>query len=327
MHALGFVLLPEFSHLGLAAAIEPLFVANWLAQRPLYAWHTVSVDGSPVRASNGARIAVDGDLAAASGCATVFVLASFEPAQGARDRRLSRWLQRRARAGTELGGIENGSQALAEAGLLDERRAAVHWDNLPGFQELYPAVEAVPELYCFSRGRITCAGAAAILDMMLAFIRRADEALAREVARHLLIDPVRGPSGAARGPNAGSSAADGLVARARTLMRERLDEPLSCALIARRVGLSLRQLERRFTRECGHSVHREYLLLRLEKAHQFLQQTRMSVTEVAVACGFGSAEYLARVYQRTFGCPPGSDRRQSTTAPVFGPRTRGTPAR
>ena len=80
MRKLAFLLLPEFSHLGLAAAIEPLFIANWLAQERVFDWTLLSVDGKAVRASNGMATSVDGDLAAAPAAQTVFVLASFEPA-------------------------------------------------------------------------------------------------------------------------------------------------------------------------------------------------------------------------------------------------------
>src|SRR5689334_5110605 len=133
MRRLALLLLPEFSNLGLAAVIEPLFVANWLAQRPLFEWRTLSVDGKPVRASNAALLPVAGDCAGAKED-SVFVLASFEPLDSARSRPLTRWLQRLARAGVELGGIENGSLALAAAGLLDTHPAAIHWDNRAGFE-------------------------------------------------------------------------------------------------------------------------------------------------------------------------------------------------
>src|ERR1700736_6718331 len=116
---LAVLLLPEFSNFGLAAVIEPLFIANWLAQHAAFAWRSISFDGKPVRASNGSIVAVDGDLALAADCASVFVLASFEPASSARNRAVARWLKRVGRMGVELVGVENGSLALAEAGLLD----------------------------------------------------------------------------------------------------------------------------------------------------------------------------------------------------------------
>src|SRR6266853_6163180 len=90
MRKLAFLLLPEFSSLGLAAATEPLFIGNWLAQQSLFTWTQVSVDGKPVRASNGRMIAVEGDLEAAADAKSVFVLASFDPQAVLRDRKSTR---------------------------------------------------------------------------------------------------------------------------------------------------------------------------------------------------------------------------------------------
>lgn len=309
MRRLGLLLLPEFSNLGLAAVIEPLFVANWLAQRPLFEWQSISLDGRPVRASNGALLTVNGDLASAAGCASIFVLSSFEPLGPARNRALIRWLQQSARAGVELGGIENGSLPLAQAGLLDRHPAAVHWDNLAGFQELFPKVRIAKGAFSFTPNRLTCAGAAAILDLMVAWIaQHADARIAAEVARHLLL----GGRGAGE-----TEPADDTMGRARAIMQAHIDDPLSCAAIARRLNISLRQLERRCKQALGRTVHAEYRLVRVERAHQYLQQTDLSVTEVAALTGFSSVEYFSKVYQSVFATRPSQDRRQATDAPVF----------
>jgi AraC family transcriptional regulator, carnitine catabolism transcriptional activator len=337
LRKLALLLLPEFSNFGLAAVTEPLFIANWLAQDAVFEWRTISDDGKPVRASNGSIVPVDGDLTLAAGCASVFVLASFDPARTARSRALVRWLKRIARSGVELVGIENGSLALAEAGLLDHHPAAIHWDNLAGFQELFPKIRIAQSLFSFSKNRVTCAGAAATLDMMVAWIgQHADVQTSSEVARHLLLYSRRGPSGqgtlahgvptygatdrwlpdwAAGGQFASDS--DAVVARARALMQAHVDDPLSCRALAQQLGLSLRQLERRFKQQLGQTLHSEYMLVRVEKAHQYLQQTRLSVTEVAALTGFSSVEYFSKVYRRVFGVLPSTDRRQSTDAPVF----------
>jgi AraC family carnitine catabolism transcriptional activator len=303
------LLLPEFSHFGLAAVTEPLFVANWLAQGSVFEWRTISDDGQPVRASNGREVSVDGDLALAEGCASLFVLASFDPARTARSRARTRWLKRIARTGAELVGIENGSLALAEAGLLDQHPAAIHWDNLAGFQELFPKIRVAQSLFSFSNNRVTCAGAAAILDMMIAWIaHHADAQTSTEVARHLLLTMRRDDSAASQ---------DAVVARARAIMQAHVDDPLACDEIAKQLGLSLRQLERRFKQQLGQTLHSEYMLVRVEKAHQYLQQTTLSVTEVAALTGFTSVEYFSKVYRRVFDVLPSKDRRQSTDAPVF----------
>jgi AraC family carnitine catabolism transcriptional activator len=318
MRKIAFLVLPEFSHLGLAAAIEPLFIANWLTQASEFDWIVVSVDGKPVRASNGMTIAVAGDLTAAAAAKTVFVLASFEPAHAARDRRVPRWLKRLARFGVELCGIENGSFVLAEAGLLNGQAVAVHWDNLLGFQEHYRHARAVPQLYCRSGPHATCAGGSAILDMMVAWMGWHGQAeLGAEVAEHLLLGRPRAPETEQRAPNGAAAAADAVVARAQALMREHVDEPLSCHEIADRVGLSLRHMERRFRDTLQSSVVERYRLIRMTKAHQLLQQTGLAVTEVALACGFSSPEYFCRLYRAMFGCSPSKDRRQTTTAPVL----------
>jgi AraC family carnitine catabolism transcriptional activator len=344
VHKLALLLLPEFSNFGLAAVTEPLFIANWLAQSALFEWRTLSDDGEPVRASNGAVVPVDGDLSKAAGCASVFVFASFDPARAARDRALARCLKRIARSGVELVGVENGSLALAEAGLLDHHPAAVHWDNLAGFQELFPKIRISPSRYSFTRDRATCAGASAVLDMMVAWIgQHADEGISAEVARHLLVgeQPMslgavvapgrrgraelrREPAGAdalagggGLGVRGGAMGGDPLVARARAIMQANVDDPLPCEAVAHQVGISLRQLERRFKQQLRHTLHVEYMLVRLEKAHQYLQQTSLSVTEVSALTGFSSVEYFSKVYRRVFGVLPSTDRRQSTDAPVF----------
>ena len=100
-------------------------------------------------------------------------------------------------------------------------------------------------------------------------------------------------------------------------MQSYIDDPLSCESIAQRLNISLRQLERRFKEALGRTVHAEYRLVRVERAHQYLQQTRLSVTEVAALTGFSSVEYFAKVYRRAFAMLPSEDRRQATDAPVF----------
>jgi AraC family carnitine catabolism transcriptional activator len=315
----AFLLLPEFSHLGIAAATEPLFIANWLAQHAVFDWKIISVDGQPVRASNGRLVAVDGDLTCAADCKSVFVLASFDPHRDVRERQVVRWLRRLARFGVEIGGIENGSLVLAEAGLLNGHEVAVHWDNSIGFQEDYPETRAVTQLYVRSGERITCAGASAILDLMIAWIGwHTDSELAGEVAEHLLLGRPRAAHTEQRvAAIPAPSSSDAAVVQARTIMLAHIDEPLTCREIARRVGLSLRQIERRFRDELRCSLLQHYRQIRIAKAHQLLQQTELSVTEVAFSCGFSSPEYFCRLYRAFFGCSPSRDRRQSTTAPVF----------
>ena len=315
----AFILLPAFSYLSLIGAVEPLFIANWLAGRRLYRWQVLSRDGRAVEASNGLRAPVDGGLAGVGRHDAVFLLASFDPRQHTRDARLAAWLRRAARYGAELGAIETASEIFAAAGLLDEHPAAVHWDNLEGFRELYPDCQASPQLFTCGRGRLTCAGEAAVLDMMVHWIGiRHGASLAGEIAQHLLLARLRGPEELQRAVLPAPPADDDpILARALSIMGKAMEEPISCATIARRTGLSLRQLQRLFRARLGTGPLQHYRRMRLAKAHALLQQTGIPVTEVAVSAGFASPEHFSRVYRQAFGRPPSADRRQSTDAPVM----------
>jgi AraC family carnitine catabolism transcriptional activator len=331
---IGLLALPAFSHLGLTATIEPLFIANWLSGRPLYRWQVLSLDGRPVKASSGATVPVDAGIAEATTFDSLFVLASFDVKRLAGDRVLKAWLRRVARHGTTIGSIETASEIVAAAGLLDGMPVAVHWDNLQGFAESHPGCRAVSELYTAAPGRLTCAGQSAILDMMLHWIAaQPDETpasktpasktltsktLAAEIAAHLMLPGWRRGEEAQPAPGAVAHRnVDPILERALSIMERHIEEPVSCIAIARGVGLSQRQLQRLFARNLGTSPVRRYQLIRLSRAHALLQQTDLSITEIAVGAGFGSLEHFCRLYRRQFGCRPRDDRRQSVAAPVL----------
>jgi len=313
-----FLLLPQFSHLGLALATEPLFLANWLSGKRLYRWSTASLDGRPVRTSAGQDVSVDMAIDATSDCDGLFVLASFGPKKLSRDRRLLDLLRRHARHGTLIGGLETGSEALARAGLLDGYRAAIHWDNVDAFQEVYPRVSVSTRLYELDRNRITSAGAIANLDMMLHLIAtQHGNGLADEIAQHLLRGPVREASEAQDTRVGRQDVRIGQrLGEAVALMQDTLEEPIACADIARNLGLSLRQLERNFAARFGMTPARYYRMLRLNHAHNLLQQTDMTVTEVALRSGFAAPEHFTRCYRQQFGETPSRDRQQIPGAPV-----------
>ena len=316
---IGLLLLPDFSYLGLGAAIEPLFVANWLAGEALYRWQTLSLDGKSVRASNGLGVPVTEGIAAGARFDALFVLASFDVKRQAADGGLKAWLRRVARHGATIGSIETASEVVAAAGLLDGLPVAVHWDNLQGFAESHPGCRAVSELYTASPGRLTCAGQSAILDMMLHWIAAEQGAgIASEVAAHLMLPHWRQGDEPQPAPGAvPRRGVDPMLEQALALMERNIEEPIRCDAIARRLKVSPRRLQRLFARGLGTTPVRHYQLVRLSRAHALLQQTDLSVTEIAMGAGFGSLEHFCRLYRRHFGCRPRDDRRQSIAAPVL----------
>lgn len=317
--SIGFILLPEFSNMGLAMAVEPLFIANWLAGRELFTWTILSRDGLSVRASNGMHIPVMAALGDARQFDTVFVAASFNARAHAKDHILLNWLRRAARFGVTLGGIETGSEVLAAAGLLDGYAAAIHWYNTGGFSTLYPKVAIAAKAFSANRDRITCGCGTASLDMMLHLVAtHAGQGLADEVALHVFPDAAAARQDVADAPPAQPpNRARTVVDAAVGAMQDAIETPLSCGALAAQLNVSERQLQRHFKSCLGTSIAQHNLTIRLERAHQYVQQTDLSITEVAIACGFGSPEHFSRLYRRTFGIPPSTDRHQIKSASVF----------
>ena len=228
---IAFVLLPDFSNLGLAAAVEPLYVANWLTNRQVFEWRFLSLDGKPVCASNGMSTLVELALENPRDYAAIIVAASFNAAAHAQNTRLLNWLRRAARFGVQIGAIETGAEVLAAAGLLDDHTAAVHWYNLDGFLERYPGVSATSARFAADRKRMTCAGGTTSMDMILALIAvQANKALADEVALHLSVqDHAKSASAPA------VQSAERITRQVDAIMRETLEHPLSCRDLAARV--------------------------------------------------------------------------------------------
>jgi AraC family carnitine catabolism transcriptional activator len=316
---IGLLLLPAFTHLAMSAIIEPLFIANWLSGKPLYRWRTLSRDGRPAVAWSEVKVPVDAGLEDKIDYDSLFVLASFDLKGLAKDRALKAWLRRVARHGATIGSIETASEIVAAAGLLDGMAVAVHWDNLVGFAESHPRCQAVAKLYTAAPGRLTCAGNSAILDMMLHLISEEHgDAFAKEIASYLMLPGWRRGDEDQPAPwVTARRAVDPVLEKALAQMESHIEEPLSCGVIARRVGVSSRQLQRLFARALGTTPVRHYQRIRLSRAHALLQQTDLSVTEISVGAGFGSLEHFCRLYRREFGCRPRDDRRQSVSAPVL----------
>ncbi|WP_374652789.1 GlxA family transcriptional regulator [Dongia sp.] len=308
---IGFLLMPLFSMMAFVSAIEPLRVANRMADRQLYRWEVLSRDGNPVTASNNMSLAADHSIARHPPYPMVAICASFNPLRHF-DAALKQWLQRQNAAGVELGAMDTGAFLLARAGLLDGYRATTHWESLDSFAEAFPKVEVENALYVIDRNRWSCAGGTASLDLMLHMIRRQHgHRIAAAVSEQFIHPEIRGPGDRQRmEPKERQGINHAGLSRVIQLMESRLEEPVMSAALAKAAGMSLRQLERLFDRYFGMSPRRYYLDLRLQRARSMLQYTDMSIVEVAVACGFGSAAHFSRSYHAWAGKAPSAERRR-----------------
>ncbi len=306
---IGFLLVPEFSMIAFTASIEPLRTANRMSGKTLYTWQIFTPNNELIAASNGVTIKPSAKL---DDCRldALFVCAGLN-AEKYTSRAILQSLRSAVRKGTALGSLCTGSIALAAAGLLDQYRCTIHWENIEGFVETFPELDVTATLFEIDRGRYTCSGGTAPIDMMLHSISiEHGEELATLCAEQLLHTYVRQAHDQQRMSlqyRTGITHPKLLATIA--YMEAHLESPLSQGELSKVVGLSMRQLERLFHSHLDKTPTRYYHELRLKRAQALLLQTPMSIMQVAVATGHGSAAYFTKSYRDYFNRPPSAERR------------------
>ena len=305
----GFYLVPRFSMLTFTSGIEPLRSANRLAGKELYAWELFSEQGGPVVASSGIEILTKGDMENPGRLDHLIVVAGLN-VETYENKRLFAWLRRLERTGCRVGALSTGSYILARAGLLEGYRCTIHWENLAGFQEVFSHLDITGELYEIDRNRMTCSGGTAALDMMLSIIAlEHGRDLATQVAEQFIHERIRDQRDQQRmGLRSRLGISHPKLLQVIALMEENLEEPVPRSELARRAGMSTRQLERLFRKYLSRTPTRYYLELRLYRARTLLAQTSMSVLDVALACGFVSASHFSKCYREFFDRTPREER-------------------
>lgn len=320
-----FFLVPRFTILPFAGALDALRIANRMLGYKAYEWRLASSDGEPVASSSGIEIAVDTSLADERRYLTgekrpgMALVCSGTEVDQYSNKTLYAWLREAYNRNVMVGSMCTGAYVLAQAGLLNGKRCTIHWENLPGFQEKYPQVEVYADLYEVDHNIYTCAGGTASLDMMLHLMDQDfGEALVNRVCEQALTDRVRNQNDRQRLPlRARLGVQNSKVLSIIELMEANLSEPLSLLEIADYAGLSRRQIERLFRQEMGRSPARYYLEIRLDRARHLLTQSTLPVVEVAVACGFVSASHFSKCYREVYHRSPQQERadRKSSIPP------------
>lgn len=215
--------------------------------------------------------------------------------------------------GAKIVGLCLGAFVLAEAGLLDGRRATTHWRWAELFSRRYPAVSLDPEVLYVEDGNIlTSAGTAAALDACLHLLRgRIGAELANRVARRMVVSPHRQGGQAQFIEQPVPAAAEGdRLAEALAWAQSRLDDTLGVDMLAARALMSRRTFTRRFRERTGTSVGKWIAAQRLALAQRLLETTDLPIENVAAAAGFGSALSLRQHFSENLHTSPASYRRE-----------------
>lgn len=296
-----FVVVPRYNLTTLITMIETMRIANYLAPERIFSWDIVSFDGPRIAASNGMKTTVATEPDVLPPADYVFVLGSWGT-EHYDNKSLIAWLRKRARSGARVCGVELGSYIIARAGLLDGKRATIHWSWLSGFRESFDRVEVQECLFTIDGKVMTCSGGLAGVDLMLRLIETThDSGFSGEIADQMLHHPIR-TAGSPQRSTMGRSTETmlPLVREAMTLIEDNIEEPLTVPEVAAALDVSQRQLERQFKKHVGCTVVQFGLLRRLQNARLLLISTDLSVREIATASGFNTLSHFSYSFGKFF---------------------------
>jgi transcriptional regulator GlxA family with amidase domain len=297
--------------------------ARWLTERglrsdPAYAIELVAPQAGPVATTSGVALVAQRALATVRGPVdTLLVAGGLGAREAARSEAVVAFLRRMAPRVRRLASVCTGALLLAEAGLLDGRRATTHWAYCDELARLHPKVTVEPDPIFVRDGRVwTSAGVTAGMDLALALVEEDHgREIALDVARQLVLFLKR-PGGQSQ-----FSAQLAVQAAEREPLRELqawiADHPgaeLGVDRLARRAAMSPRHFARVFARETGVTPGRFIERVRIEAARRRLEESSEGVEEVAAACGFGSTEVMRRAFLRVVRVSPAAYRSRFRSA-------------
>jgi transcriptional regulator GlxA family with amidase domain len=303
------VLVPPVDELDLVGPLQVFNSINRLAARPIYTIEVVtSADRLNVAGESGILTFVARThFGKVNGACDSVLLVCGLASRSLRDPQLSAWLKKMSPRVRRLGAVCVGAFLLAEAGLLNGRRATAHWKFGRELASRYPEVRVEHEPLWVKDGNIyTCAGISAGIDLALAWVEEdCGAALAHEAARELVLF-LRRPGGQPQ-VSVSLAAQASEMASIRELqiwIAEHLQRRLSIDDLADRMAMSVRHFERVFTREVGTTPSQYVLQLRVETARRQLERTRDGLKQVAAAAGFRSVLLMRRAFVRLLGITP-----------------------
>jgi transcriptional regulator GlxA family with amidase domain len=304
-----FLIVPPVDELDLIGPLQVFSSVNRLAGRKIY---------SIELATNTERGIVEGEggvltflapthfTKVAGQCDSVLVVCGIK-SRTVRDPALSAWLSQRAAEVRRVGAVCVGAFLLAEAGLLNGRRATAHWRFGRELGKRYPSVRVEHEPLWVKDGNIfTSAGISAGIDLALAWVEEdCGAGLAHEAARELVLF-LRRPGGQPQVSVSLASQASEMTSlrELQIWIAEHLDTKLSVEDLAHRMAMSVRNFERVFTREVGTTPSQYVLQMRVEAARRQLERTEQGPKSVASAAGFSSVDVMRRAFVRLLGITP-----------------------
>ena len=306
---IGVLVFPNFQLLDAAGPVSVFEIAaRFAGQFPSI--KVFAVTPGPVRSSSGIEMLARG-LKPSSAITTLLVAGGEGVEAAARCEKTLNFVRAMAKRGVRLASVCSGAYILAEAGLLDGRRATTHWRRTRHFLITYPEVKLEPDRIFVRDGNIwSSAGITAGIDLALAIVAEdfGDE-IAQKTARQLVLYHRRSGGQSQFSSLLELKAPSGRFGALLSWAREHLDAPLTVEDLAEQAGMSSRHFTRAFIAETGSTPSKAVERLRIEVARQRVQSSSEAIERVAQLTGFRDPERMRRAFIRAFGQPPQSLRR------------------
>ncbi len=314
MHRVGYLLPEGFQVMGLGTQAVFEF-ANLVAGEPFYEVENYALGGT-VRASTGLTVQARA-FTARSQADTWLVTGVISPLDTPVASGLLPRLRKLATRARRVAGLCTGAFVLAEAGLLDGRRATTHWYWAEALQQRHPGVQVEADRIYIADGAVwTSAGMTAELDLALAMVEKDLGAeTARSVAHRLVMHQRRSGGQSQHSEMLRLAPKSDRIQRALEHARRHLAQPLSVEELAGAARLSPRQFSRVFTAETGQSPAKAIEGLRLEAARLMIESSRHPLEVVARESGFRDRRHMREAFMRGFGLPPQAVRREARATP------------
>jgi transcriptional regulator GlxA family with amidase domain len=292
-----------------AGPISVFEIASRIAGTPASVRVMAEMPGG-VRSSAGAEMLARG-LRSAGHLSTLIVTGGEGVIAASQSPKLLGFVRAAARRGVRIASVCSGAYILAEAGLLDGRRATTHWRRTRHFLATYPKVKLESDRIFVRDGEIwSSAGISAGIDLALALVQEDfGEEVSRQTARQLVLYDRRSGGQSQFSSLLELKAPTGRFGPLLSWAREHLDEPLTVEHLAERAGMSSRHFTRAFVAETGTTPFKAVERLRIEVARQRVQSSSEAIERVAQSTGFRDPERMRRAFIRAFGQPPQSLRR------------------
>ncbi|MEL0638813.1 helix-turn-helix domain-containing protein [Marinomonas sp. TI.3.20] len=305
------ILMPGFALTSFSLTVEAFSVANLVHESEIYncSIFSGSIDPSEkcVVSSNGVPIMADKHIIDFDKT-DIICLCAYKSAPTYEYDVLSKLLRKHYSSGGEIASLSSGCFILAKSGVLKHSTCTVTDEQKSIFQELYPKITVLDNLYTVSNRLYTCKGGTTALDMMMYIIGlRFGTELTQQISSQFQADRVRtleeiNKSNKYLALRIKSPALGAAI----ELMESNIEQPYSIESLCEMIGCSVRRLEMIFKKFLGITPNKKYLYIRLKHAYKLIEETNLPISEISNACGFSSHSYMGQCFKNRYGIYPSS---------------------